>query len=1015
MKGTRNQYRSGFDPTQIPGCHLWFDAADRNTFTLSGSNVTQWRDKSSNGYSLNQGGTASRVTLTTNNGSNVVYINSDGTTNGWMTGSIPLPANMCVFQVITPLAYSGGGTWQIFWSWQWGSAGNYVPGFRSTLATPDFQPYTAWFGNNGNTRSITNGTTYLNFLEFSNSGSNVRQSINGNLSPTAGTLITYNYTPTTFLLGGDGSNGPSIYSRFYLSEFIIFSNILTTAQRQQVEGYLSRKWGRMGDLPATHVYKSVPPTLRPFAPIDVSGCSLWLDGADSSTMTLSGSNVTEWRDKSGNGVNVAAASSTPVYQTNQIGGLPGVVFAGSNRLTASYTYATQTTVFVVCTTSNTTQAGRMIDINGNSYGNFAVPWITSTSSPAVNTDCLLWLGGSNYPAQSIYSTRAPQTGARLYAGIFNGTSSQIWRNGTQETVLGSGFAGPANGTTIAIGSSAFGIFNPESFIGSIGEILLFKAILTASQRQQVEGYLAKKWGLQSSLPSGHPYYYVTPSSFLPTQITGCHLWLDASDTNSMTISGSTVTKWNDKSGNGYSLNQGGTASRVTLTTNNGSNVVYINSDGTTNGWMTGSIPLPSNMCVFQVLTPFQYAGAGTWQVPWAWQWGSPGNYIPGFRITNATPDFQPYITWYGNNGNTLSISNGITYLNFLEFSNSGSNVRQSINGNLTPSSGTLATYNYTPSTFLLGGDGSNGPSLYARFYLSEFIIFSNILTTTQRQQVEGYLAHKWGLRNKLPAPQPYQYSLPAMGTGFTPQAISGCQLWLDGADRTTITLSGSNVTQWNDKSGNGYNMSVHSTFSNGTVASNYQNGLNVLNFSGSNVYKAPTSSGCYPLDCYIVMALKSPLTRCDVISLNTNTSTDNFNSLTFGEYTTLRWHNGSSGFSRTPNTVSASNETSSNFLLMNWTIANNNFIIRRNGTQLTQTASYTFTMTSGSIFQLGFRQSTAIGGTIDVVLSAYIAEIVVFNSQLTTPTRQQVEGYLAWKWGLLGSLPNNHPYRLTKP
>ena len=41
---------------------------------------------------------------------------------------------------------------------------------------------------------------------------------------------------------------------------------------------------------------------------------------------------------------------------------------------------------------------------------------------------------------------------------------------------------------------------------------------------------------------------------------------------------------------------------------------------------------------------------------------------------------------------------------------------------------------------------------------------------------------------------------------FQPTAVTGCQLWLDGADTSSLVLSGSNVTQWNDKSGNGYSM-----------------------------------------------------------------------------------------------------------------------------------------------------------------------------------------------------------------
>ena len=41
---------------------------------------------------------------------------------------------------------------------------------------------------------------------------------------------------------------------------------------------------------------------------------------------------------------------------------------------------------------------------------------------------------------------------------------------------------------------------------------------------------------------------------------------------------------------------------------------------------------------------------------------------------------------------------------------------------------------------------------------------------------------------------------------FTPLAVPGCVLWLDAADTSSMTMNGSTVSQWNDKSGRGFNM-----------------------------------------------------------------------------------------------------------------------------------------------------------------------------------------------------------------
>lgn len=260
--------------------------------------------------------------------------------------------------------------------------------------------------------------------------------------------------------------------------------------------------------------------------------------------------------------------------------------------------------------------------------------------------------------------------------------------------------------------------------------------------------------------------------------------------------------------------------------------------------------------------------------------------------------------------------------------------------------------------------------------------------------------------------QNYTANAISRATGFLPSQIAGLTAWLDASDPTTITTSGTAVTQWRDKTTNAYHVTPLAGLSNAVVQNAYQNGRNVLNFSGNNIYRAPSGSGVYPSDVYVIVALKSVTARADVVGIGA-TSTDNFNSLTFGEHTQWRWHNGSSFFNRTPNTVAPSNETSTGFLLMNWSLANNNFILRRNGTQLSQTASYTFSLTSGSVFQIGFRAPNA--GSPDIPLNVYIGEILIYNSQLATASRQQVEGYLAWRWGLQASLPAGHPNLSAPP
>lgn len=45
----------------------------------------------------------------------------------------------------------------------------------------------------------------------------------------------------------------------------------------------------------------------------------------------------------------------------------------------------------------------------------------------------------------------------------------------------------------------------------------------------------------------------------------------------------------------------------------------------------------------------------------------------------------------------------------------------------------------------------------------------------------------------------------------------------------------------------------------------------------------------------------------------------------------------------------------------------------------------------------------------------HVFEVLIYNSALAQAARQRVEGYLAWKWGMQGQLPSNHPWKSSAP
>lgn len=53
--------------------------------------------------------------------------------------------------------------------------------------------------------------------------------------------------------------------------------------------------------------------------------------------------------------------------------------------------------------------------------------------------------------------------------------------------------------------------------------------------------------------------------------------------------------------------------------------------------------------------------------------------------------------------------------------------------------------------------------------------------------------------------------------------------------------------------------------------------------------------------------------------------------------------------------------------------------------------------------------------TSSAPLTGYIGEVILVPYQLTSEDRQRVEGYLAWKWGLVDKLPASHRYKVAPP
>jgi hypothetical protein len=224
---------------------------------------------------------------------------------------------------------------------------------------------------------------------------------------------------------------------------------------------------------------------------------------------LSGANITRWNDKSGSGFNAfSPAGSNPTLRSAGLNGLNTITFNGTSQF---FTFSN----------------ANALDFNLNDFAIFAVAElilnnavknIISKNSPSLPQ----WrLAMENNQVQSLVFNRvgglsissgSPSAGWGLLSGMtYRGSGNVLFINGNPSST-GSVIGGSlTNGVSASIGAAfSFGTYS-RFWNGDMAEIIVYNTSLRPFQRQQVEGYLAWKWGLQAQLPASHPFKNAPPS------------------------------------------------------------------------------------------------------------------------------------------------------------------------------------------------------------------------------------------------------------------------------------------------------------------------------------------------------------------------------------------------------------------------------------------------------------------------------------------------------------------------
>lgn len=240
-------------------------------------------------------------------------------------------------------------------------------------------------------------------------------------------------------------------------------------------------------------------------PGSLPNLKLWLDAADTSTISLSGTSVTQWRDKSDNGYNFgqSTASAQPTSGVTTKNGLNVITFDGGDNLISSSSNSvwnfmhnsTGCTFFVVVEVTGTNNpfifdnyaqdltpgfytardhsTNRMNHIVSASSGSYVLP-IENVQTGVFNANTWYYISILSDPANGTAQNRSK----------FTLNTSSVYANNT-------------NTASVSTGTSTYAmrIGGPNYLTGKIAEIIVCSGLLPTNLLESTKSYLSKKWGI----------------------------------------------------------------------------------------------------------------------------------------------------------------------------------------------------------------------------------------------------------------------------------------------------------------------------------------------------------------------------------------------------------------------------------------------------------------------------------------------------------------------------------------
>jgi hypothetical protein len=249
-----------------------------------------------------------------------------------------------------------------------------------------------------------------------------------------------------------------------------------------------------------------------------------------------------------------------------------------------------------------------------------------------------------------------------------------------------------------------------------------------------------------------------------------------------------------------------------------------------------------------------------------------------------------------------------------------------------------------------------------------------------------------------------------------PSGLPSASLWFDPSDTSNITVISNILTEFVDKTGNGNN----------GVSLNLNTAYNVAPINGLGTVRINNTSAITPV---------ASTSQCLKVT------NYNYNDQYISYAIVVNYRSGGSGFVATDTPglfgrgIGCSSGKAQTISYNAFTTWDGNPISEPNITIPTNTPTIIVASISASIwtysvngtqYTLNLTQSKTPDNTQGLNIGCWnptnafnivfdCGELLVYTSFLTSSEIEKVEGYFATKWGLLGNLPANHPYKNGYP